>query len=186
MRDINFFSQSINAVSSAKRKTTVLMAVIAGLLVIVGGVYGMTALTVMSLPIDIKQSRNYLESSEVINGKKVLQEKRTQLELLKQYDAAVTGIQANIDNSDKVRSELIEKINGTLPGGVEVLNINLTQQTVVISAEAGSRTQIAELEHNLLETQLFTKVHIGSIGGEDGSGKFTFSANCQLKEVIEK
>lgn len=186
MRDLNFFSQSINAVRSTKRKTAVLLGVIIGIILLFGGIYGATALTVMGLQRDIKQNQDYLTSPEVIEGKKVLADKRNQLELLKQYDTAVTGILTNMDNSDKVRSELIETMNGTLPDGVEVLNLNLSQKSVVINAKSTSRPKIAELEHNLLETGLFDKVHIGTIDGEDGNFSYSFSANCQLKDVIEK
>jgi Tfp pilus assembly protein PilN len=185
MRDLNFFSEHINSESSAKRKKAIVLGVLAGIIAMMAVIYGITAMIVGKLETDIQKSRDYLESSEVAQSKKELEAKKARLALLKQYDEAVTEIKKTIDDSDKVRSELIEKINGTLPSGVRVLNFTVSQQNVNISAEAGSRIQIAELEHNLMETELFNKVHIGAVNNKDETGIFSFTIDCILKEVIK-
>lgn len=186
MSDLNFFSQYINSQRTAEKKLLLILTGLVCIIAMLGAVYGLTEINVRTLQSEINESREYLNSTEVINGKKKIQEKRQEQELLEQYDAAVTEIKGKIDDSDKVRSETIAKINETLPGSVKVLNINLSQQTINIGGTAADRIQIAELEHNLLETGLFHKVHIGAIDSDEISGIFSFNVDCTLKEVIEK
>lgn len=186
MSDLNFFSQQLNTVRMTNRKTIILLTVIAGIIILISGIYAVTEIAVIGLKTDIKRNQDYLNSPEVANGKKELRDKKNQLDVLKQYDTAVSGLLANIDDSDKVRSKLIETIDITLPSGVEINNLTINQQNVSMTATAPGRLEIAEMEHNLLETGLFEKVHVDVVTSGTDKKIYSFNVKCLLKEVVAK
>ncbi len=187
MRDLNFFSSSINARKSSQGKRLTLILVFFASVLIIASVYIVTELKAVVIQEDIAAMDAYLKSEDVAKKRQDILERRTKLEVAGKYYNAVESIRSDIDRIDLVKSSLLEQISKTLPAGVVFKKLSFTDNTITIQGTSTGQTKIAELHHNFNSMDIFREVFIGNIQKQaENTEGYDFDIQCTLKDVVRQ
>lgn len=186
MQDYNFFSAYKVKGKVSTQKTLIVALVAVVVLGIMGGFYAVTQIMASSLHRDISSMQTFLSSKETLQKVSEVEKKKKSMEIMSRYENVVDTFIAYINRNDKVKSSLMEDLNKTLPQDILFTNMNVTQKDIKLQGEANGWTSIAELEHNLNALGIFSQVRVNTIqAASDGGARFTFDAECTLKDVIK-
>lgn len=184
MRDFNFFSSFIESKKASASKYIIIGLISTFIIIIVGGFSYINHKNAIALEEEIKGYKAYLNSGEVIEKVKEVEEKRRKIGVMKKYFEALEKINSGLENTYVVDSELIENIAATFPKELFISSMSITDNIVQMQGISSNRVAIAELQHNLKEIRLIDKVNVGIISEEsEESNNFIFNMTCIFKDV---
>lgn len=188
MKDVNFFKPYLG-----KNKEKINLKIyVYGTIIIVASVIIGTLITntvrMFMLDSSINDYKNKLKSPEIQEKLKEAETVNNQTNLLKQYDASLTGIAVSIKQRDNVSDNLLKDISSTLPKNVSFKNIDIVENTISIKGVSSDRTSIAELKHNLSELPDMKDAYVNTIDSTNtntntSNGVYSFDIKCVLKDV---
>ena len=184
MYDLNFFATPIR---SEKRSYAGVIGLLVMILVIVAVaayyLWQESQANIIRTDIDSKQA--YLKSQEVTTKLKELDIIKQKTQLLQNYQATFDVIDSYVDQSALVSTDLLARINATVPQSVIFKNLAIATNIFTIDAVATNNQPIAELIYNLKQTQLFSSVELVNVSlADEITDEKTFTLQAFLKEVI--
>ncbi len=187
MNDLNFFSEYIRQTKNAYKKTAVVYAIAALVLLSVIGSYVITQLKVNAIEAETASMNEYLNDTKTIKQLQEIEELKLKLKILSEYGAQLNACQNNINKADVIKSQLLEKFDSALPENVVISALSYTQSSITVNGIANARVPAAELSYNLYGLGIFTEVHVSKITNEaQAADSYQFEAACALKEVISQ
>lgn len=187
MRDLNFFSASINDIKVVKKKKMTITAIFLAVVILIGGAYGAMELVALSIRTDIVALKSYINAKETAEKRNEVTEKKRRLEIMNKYLTAVSTINKDISNADIIKSQLFDDISKTFPVNISLKNLSLTSNILAIQGEAASKDSIAELHHNLKSSGLFESVFTSNINKPQADiESYDFDIQCTLKSGVKK
>lgn len=185
-KDYNFFSDLHTTNSLARNKTITAITCLILLVVIVGGFYVCTELKAHAIEKDISDAKNFLNSPDILKKRQEYTEKKTKYELMNKYYSSVEAVALAISNSDKVKSNLLQKVMTTVPWNVTFNTMSVSQNQINIQGVSANRVTLAEFYHNLDSLGLFKDVYISSIQKDTATPDSSlYNIQCTLKDVIK-
>jgi len=182
MRDFNFFSSYIDQNKKSKNNNILIVSSIIILIVSMSGFTVYTNSKIKKVEEEKAKYEEYLNSEKVVKELAKVNEKKTKIEIMKKYYNAVSDINIEMNEADKINTILMDRISSKLPTNLFLKSMNIDGINVNIQGVAMNRTSIAELEYNLKELGIFDSVHISNISKEsDETQNFTFALKCTLK-----
>lgn len=184
MKDLNFFAPYQG---KKKEKTNTNMYIY--------GAAGLVGFAILSTLIfnsaklfllnrEISNFTEKLGDSEIQTELKEANSINNQIELLTQYDIALSDVAKSTKNRNNVSDELLNKINSTIPSEITFKNLVVANNTLSIQGTASNRTSIAELEHNLKQLTIMDDTYVNSIKNAGAvEGEYSFDIKCVLKDV---
>ena len=125
-----------------------------------------------------------LSASEIQTQLKEAEDINKQIDILKQYDTALTDVAISVKDRDNVSDTLLKDISSTLPSEVSFKNLDVVENTIAIKGTSTNREAVAELKHNLSELPIMEDVYVNSIDTQSAvEGEYSFDIKCVLKDV---
>lgn len=184
MRDFNFFSSFIETKKASTAKYSFVALIIIFIIFIVGGFSYINHSKAKVLEKEIKDLKTYLEANEVVEEIKEIEEKKRKLVVMKEYFSVLEEINRSIDNAYVINSELIEKIASKFPSELFVNSMLISQDNLQMQGISNNRIAIAELQHNLKQLEVFSRVNVSTISKEsEESSNFVFTMTCMFEGV---
>lgn len=185
MNDLNFFSEYILKTRNAYRKTAVVYAIAALVLLFVIGSYVATQLKVNAIEAEIAAMNEYLNDPETKGQLKEIEELKSKIKILSEYGTQLKACQDSVNKADVIKSTLLEKFNTALPKQMAMDSLTYTQNNITLKGTADDEIPVAELSYNLYGLGIFTEVHVSKISGDaQGADRYEFEATCALKGVV--
>lgn len=182
MRDFNFFSSYIDQNKKSKNNNILIVLSIIILIACMSGFTVYTNIKIKKVEEEKAKYEEYLNSEKVVAELKKVNEKKTKIKIMKKYYSAVSDINIDMNEADKINTILMDRISSKLPTNLFLKSMNIDGINVNLKGVAMNRTSIAELEYNLKDLGIFDSVHISNISKEsDETQNFTFALKCTLK-----
>ncbi|MCT4509433.1 MAG: PilN domain-containing protein [Tepidibacter sp.] len=182
MRDFNFFSPYIDQNKKSKNNNILIFLSIIIIIISMCGFILYTNMKIKKLEEQKAKYEGYLNSKKVVKELKKVNEKKAKVEIMKNYYNAVSDINIEMSEADKINTVLMDRISSKLPTDLFLKSMNIDGVNVNMQGVAMNRTCIGELEYNLKQLGVFDLVHISNISKEsDESENFTFALKCTLK-----
>lgn len=184
MKDLNFFKPYLG---KNKEKMNFKMYVygmmgIVGILIIVS--FGINITKIIVLNKSINDYKEKLSASEIQTQLKEAENINKQIDILKQYDTALSDVAVSVKKRDNVSDTLLKDISSTLPSEVSFTNLDVTENTIAIKGTSTNREAVAELKHNLSKLPIMSDVYVNSINTQSAvEGAYSFDIKCVLKDV---
>ena len=131
----------------------------------------------------IKQAEEFLNSPEVKEKLGATQAKKDSILNLKKYGANIDIALNKITLTNRVKSNFLDTFEKTLPSSVYIRYLEVREDKLIFEGTGRLWQSIAELTHNLEETELFARVHVISVVKRRDGLIYDFSMACDLKEV---
>ena len=184
MKDINFFKPYLG--KNKERINSQMFVygamVIVGLLIIV--TFGINTTKIFLLDKSISSYNGKLAASEIQVQLKEAENINKQINILKQYDTALTDVAISVKGRNNVTDTLLRDISSTLPSKVSFKSLNIVGNTIAIQGVSVDRTGVAELEYNLSKLPIMGDVYVNSINTQSAlEGAYSFDIKCVLKDV---
>ena len=184
MQDINFFKPYLGKKRQKKNSNMYIYGAMAivGLLIIVS--FGVNTARIILLDKSITSYNDKLTDSEIQTQLNEAEKINKKINILKQYDTALTDVAISVKDRDNVSDTLLNDISSTLPNDVSFKNLTVIENTVVMQGTSTNRTAVAELKHNLSELPIMKDVYVNSIDTQSAvEGEYSFDIKCVLKDV---
>ena len=182
-KDINFFSSFEQIKLEQKRKTKRLLTIFIGILFLVVCIYGYIGAKIFYLNHSIKQAEEFLASPKVKEDLEAIQAKKDSISNLKIYGNNIDIALNKIALTNRVNSYFLDTFENTLPSSVFIRYLEVRKDKIILEGTAQLWESIAELTHNLEETDLFVRVHLNSVAKKKDGLIYDFSLACDLKEI---
>jgi type IV pilus assembly protein PilN len=184
MKDLNFFS-AYNGDNKQKRGFEIYFCITAGIvgaLIILNAIIGGVKIFMVhrsisqyNLKLNETEFKEQLSEAENINKK---------IEVLSNYEGAVSEVISNVKKDDIVTDGLLNDISGNMPKEVTFKDFDINGYDVTIKGSTNTRSAIGEFEHNLCQLAEIKSVHVDKIAKSNTVGEdYTFEMTCILKEV---
>lgn len=186
MRDFNFFAPYIGKNKSDKNKNLYIRITAVVVVGFIGATLLWNSISLLMLNRDIKNLNSELNKPDKVEKLRQAEILNNKQEILNKYYAGLENIFTDVENRNRISSELMADLSSTMPKGVSFKSMNLDGQTIQIQGEAGSRVAIAELQHNLKQLEFVAEVSVSTINDGSGSGSqgaYSFALKCTLKDV---
>jgi len=184
MKDLNFFKPYLGKNKekiNAKRYVYGAMVIVA-LLIIVS--FGINTTRLILLNKSIKDYNEKLAASDIQTQLKEAENINKQIDVLKQYDKAITDVAISVKGRDNVSDTLLKYLSSTLPSEVSFKNLDITENNIAIKGTSTNRQAVAELKHNLSNLPIMSDVYVSSLDTQSGvEGDYSFDIKCVLKDV---
>ncbi|MCE5221059.1 MAG: PilN domain-containing protein [Clostridium sp.] len=184
MKDINFFKPYLGKKKEKINSNIYVYGamIIVGLLIIV--TFGVNITRIFLLNKSISSYNEKLSASEIQTQLKEADNINKQIDILKQYDTALTDVAISVKGRDNVSDTLLKDISSTLPSEVSFKNLDVVENTIAIKGTSTNREAVAELKHNLNELPIMSDVYVNSIDTQSAvEGEYSFDIKCVLKDV---
>ena len=184
MKDINFFKPYLgkNKEKINSQRYVYGAMVIVGLLIIV--TFGINTTKIFRLNKSITNYTKELSASEIQTQLKEAENINKQIDILKQYDTALTDVAISVKGRDNVSDTLLKDISSTVPSEVSFKNLEVIENTIAIKGTSTNREAVAELKHNLSKLPIMEDVYVNSIDTQSAvEGEYSFDIKCVLKDV---
>lgn len=183
MNDINFFSTFAREKEQLRKKTKKTRNLVWGVILLIVLFYGVMGLRMFYMYWSIQNGEKFLNSPDVKPRLEVIDAQRTASQSMVKYNAELTKAGKKIEQTDRVSTELLDKIQNTMPATVTLRFLQLKESQLFLEGNAPVWTTAAELIHNLEATGLCSRVHVRSVTKNEDAGTYSFSLLCELKEV---
>jgi len=195
LKDINLFKQykkSKNVVNLNSGKY-VLSVCLLCLIILFGAFYMYTDNRIRNISIEIDIMEKKLTTPENVEGLRIYNETKNQVNIMKTYISAVDAIENSIEKTSYINGGFLTLMNSTLPANTFLQNMNITENGVQIIGIAKNREEIAEYQHNLKSLGIFDEVFIANISSieqqnlvttgteSENEGNFNFALECRRK-----
>lgn len=184
MKDINFFKPYLG---KSKEKINSKMYIygsgaLVGILIIVSLIFN--TVKIFLLDRSINDYKGKLTAQEIQEKLKEADNVNKQIDVLKQYDAALSDVAVSVKKRDNVSESLLKDISSTVPSQVSFKNLDIVENTIVIKGISSDRKAVAELKHNLSSLTIMQDVCVNSIDTQSAvEGEYSFDIKCVLKDV---
>ncbi|HHY82516.1 MAG TPA: PilN domain-containing protein [Clostridiales bacterium] len=202
-RDLNFFSMTIDAGRSTRKKVIIYVVLFIIYLLLVAGAFFTLELAVKAAQTQIDSYNEYLLSEEVSLKRQQAADKKQEINSLQQFSGSLESFIVHIQGISTISSDYLNKITSAIPHDLYFTNISMTSDQLQIQGVAPSRHLIAEYQNNMEALELFSSIHISNIttvtaaspneqAGQEGreepeaAESYSFTMSCQLKDVIEE
>jgi len=184
MKDVNFFKPYLGKNKEKMNfKRYIYGAMVIVILLIVVS-FGINTTKIFFLNKSISDYNEKLAASEIQVQLKEAENINKQINVLKQYDLALTDVAISVKGRNNVTDTLLKDISSTLPSKVSFKSLNIAGNTIAIQGVSADRTEVAELEHNLRELPIMGDVYVNSINTQSAlEGAYSFDIKCVLKDV---
>ncbi len=184
--EMNFFKPYLAKDKSGQDYSKVVITTVAGITAAILLFYGITSADIYLVNRDTK-AMNAIMTEKVFAQKIThFNEVKRKLDALGQYDAVVGKLNSDIGSTYIISSEYLDAINKTLPQDSFLQAYRVRDGAVEIQGVTANRTAIAECEHNLIQSNLFSKVFVTNIGQQAGTTNYLFMVKCISKGWVEK
>jgi type IV pilus assembly protein PilN len=184
MKDINFFEPYLgkNKEKINSKKYIYGAAAIVGILILGSLIFNSTRIYLLNK--SITSYKDKLADSEIQTQLKEAESVNKQIDVLKQYDTALTDVAVSVKKRDNVSETLLKDISSTVPSQVSFKNLDIVENTISIKGTSTGRTAVAEFKHNLNELPIMESVYVNSIDAQSSvEGEYSFDIKCVLKDV---
>lgn len=184
MKDLNFFKPYLG---KSKEKVNFNMyiygsAAVVGILIIGSLIFNTTRTFLLDR--SITDYKTKLAASDIQEKLKEADNLNKQINVLKQYNTALSDVAVSVKKRDNVSETLLKDISSTVPSQVAFKNLDIVENTVAIKGISSDRTAIAELKHNLSNLPIMHDVYVNSIDTQGAvEGSYSFDIKCVLKDV---
>ncbi|MTI48214.1 MAG: PilN domain-containing protein [Firmicutes bacterium] len=184
MKDLNFFSPYIKVNKSSKIKKTYVFITVISLALIFGGAHFWTIYRMNNIEKNITEMEDFLKSNDVVDDIKNLNEKKREVEIMNKYYDLALIINEDMESVDRLGTGILSKITNALPEDITFDMISMDINNIQIQGISRSRVSIAELQHNLKNSNIFSKVYVIDISKASKEiDRFVFALKCTLKDV---
>jgi hypothetical protein len=166
MKDINFFSVYAKRRDSALLKTTGILIIFLGILVVIGGTYLALNLYCRSIEHKAQDISDYLNSEEVAKTLAEVERYSNGSTVLDRYEGMIDEIEANLQATNYIGSPRLDAISAALPSDVMMSSISVAQNTAEIVFEVPDLTVSAQLVSALSALPFFESVAVESIDAD--------------------
>lgn len=191
MRDFNFFRsyQKKRNVASPKLTRYGLIALVA--VILVGAVWGVNFYRISQIKNNMKDMQSFMAAPENVAKYKLYLKEKEKLAVLTAYYDAVSKINNSIENKDQLNTKTLDVLLSTMPSDVMLQTMQLKSSDMAFQGVSKSHAAIAEFEHNLKESGLYSHVLVSNItrttdvlnpGAQD---LYLFAVTCKVKGGTE-
>lgn len=131
---------------------------------------------------EIEQEQLYLDSAEVKEGMKRIQDKKDLISKLETLETSFVSMDSILRINGIVHVGLFSDINLSVPQYVYITNLTMSGDTITIQGYADSYKSVGEFEHNIRSNARFSAVSVPSITNTNGN--FSFSMNIVLNMEV--
>ena len=184
MKDLNFFKPYLGKKKEKMNFNIYIYSALAisGLFIIVS--FGINTTKIIMLNKSIAEYNTKLADPDIKSKLKEAESINKQIDVLKEYDSALTDVSISVKDRDNVSAELLKDISSTVPSEVSFKNLDVIENTVMIKGITTDRAAVAELKHNLSRLSEVADVYVNSIDIKDAvEGEYSFDIKCVLKDV---
>jgi type IV pilus assembly protein PilN len=185
MKDINFFKPYLGK-NKEKINTNIYtygIISISTLLIII--TFALNTIKIFTLNKSIESYNDKLSAPQIQTQLKEVESINKQIDLLNQYESALTNVVVSVKDRDNVSDSLLSAISSTLPSEVSFDSFSISNNTIAISGVSKNRTAIAELQYNLKKLSIMSDVYVNSIDTQSAvDGEYSFDIKCVLKGVM--
>lgn len=174
MRDFNFFSEYVFTESKLKPRTLVLPVFILIIVCSIIGTYLYLEYEIDNKESTIAEQEQYLSDDEVVRTKKELDALREEYNYLSVLEGETTIFQLLIQTSYSVTEELTDTILNAVPRNIAFSTYIIDDNQVFISGIATERTDVAEFENNLRNTNIFMDIYVSVIRYNEETEHYDF------------
>lgn len=190
-QDFNFFSHEIYSKRSTRKRSIQLGVMVLIFLMLIAGVYFYFEYAIHSAQEQIDSLDEFLALEEVDANRRLVAEKKQEINELKRHSAALKSFLENIQRKDIIGIEYINQLTSAIPQGLFFESITLTTEQIHIQGKSPNRQIIAEYLNNMQALELFQDVHVPSITTiseeeDNEQGEYSFVMTCILKDVMEE
>jgi len=184
VKDVNFFKPYLG---KDKEKVNSKMYIygfvtLVGILII--GSFIVNTTRMFLLERSINDYKGKLAAAEIQEKLKEADIVNNQIEVLKQYDSALSEVAVSVKKRDNVSETLLKNVSSTVPSQVSFKNLDIVENTIVIKGVSTDRTAVAEFKHNLSNLPIMQNVYVNSIDTQSAvEGEYSFDIKCVLKDV---
>ncbi|GKU26424.1 hypothetical protein CFOLD11_32510 [Clostridium folliculivorans] len=187
MNDFNFFAPYQGKQKQVVNKKIYIYTVSAVVAVFIVGTFAWNSINVYMLNRDIDKFQNSINSPKVQAKVKEAQVLNNKLDVLNKYEGGLSKINEGMNSRSVISSELLRKINSTLPENVYFRSISVDGSSLSFQGVSKTRSAIGELQHNIKGLDIIAEGQIGNISEDDSSnGSYSFDLKCTLKDVDGK
>jgi len=184
MRDLNFFKPYLGQNKEKVNSKIYVYGMMVVVLLAIIVTLGINTTQIMLLNRSISDYNQKLSASEIQAQLKEAENINKQIDILKQYDKALTDVAISVKSRDNVSESLLKDISSTLPTEVLFKNLDVVENNISIKGTSTNREAVAELEHNLRELPTMADVYVNSIQIQSAvDGAYSFDIKCVLKDV---
>lgn len=180
-QEYNFFYPYIQ---KSRRMARIRLEIIIALLVLIGSVFILQLFNFMYSN-EMKNRLSALENEiSILESNPVVQqynETVRKYEILSQYGEIITNIDRSIHSIDVINIELFNTLERCFPANINMTSLSLNMYELSIQGNGASLKDVADLENNLRNSEMFDRVHVSVIHHNENI--ITFSALCLIKDV---
>lgn len=178
MREMNFFNPYLDKKQQGLRGHRLYIVIGITAFTLAVAYYAVSWYFIYAIRQDISEMNEYMHNPA--NSAKVQKYLNTEIKLdaLKQYDVAITTVNAYAETQGQISSAYLEELDSALPQTVFLQSANFQKDGVEIQGIGSSRTAIAEYQHNLKNLGIFEKVFVGNITADQAGTNLIFSIEC--------
>lgn len=183
-RDINFFSVYRTTADTLDDKFKIIsLSLLVGSLVIVLATFASLKLSDISVRRSIDEANAYLQTPEVVEAKKAVEEDMAKIASLNKYKQAALRVSSGCAEFPKIDSELFRAIAGMMPSDVEAESITYDGKTIALTCTCKDSASPAVFVHALDSSGRFKSVNYSALEAAAGSngGSYSFSVAISLK-----
>ncbi|MTK11915.1 MAG: PilN domain-containing protein [Clostridiaceae bacterium] len=197
--DFNFFESYIGTHKKKKFKHLYITLIVSTLALVFLTSFIWNYIKINNTQKEIESLKIQVDSPQAKAKLNEVDKLKKKYDVLNKYYGQAYGITTAIDNKSIISSSLIEKIFSQIPKTLSFKSFNVTVGdkgaggSIDIQGIAESRSNIAELEHNLKLVDSIKEVQVSNIAEvnsvleskSNNNSSYTFSMKCTLKDVDE-
>lgn len=183
MRDFNFFAPYQGKNKEQKDKKIYIYIVSGVLVAFIFGTLIWNTTSIIITKSQIKKYNEEINADDIQEKIKIAEDLNNKTITLNKYETAISNINSSMAKNDVVTSEMLEKINSTIPKEVSFSSTSIDSGSITCKTESKTRQAISELQYNLKQLNNIEDVKISSISGDESDSKgYTFDLKCTLKD----
>lgn len=183
IRDINFFAPYVKEQETSTAQL-VLTGVATVVLVGIAGTLGYNVFQSQSLDSKIKVVNANLADKTFIDNYKKAGDVALRKNMLQGFNTAVMTVYDGIIDRSIVDPVIMAQINSTVPSGVNITTMSISDGKLTIQANSKSGAEAADFKYNIDNLPIIKKSFMNSLSSDfdEVSEEFTFTINCTLEE----
>lgn len=184
MKDVNFFKPYLGKDKEKVNSKMYIYGFVALVGILIIGSFIVNTTRMFLLERSINDYKGKLAAAEIQEKLKEADSVNNQIEVLKQYDSALSEVAVSVKKRDNVSETLLKNVSSTVPSQVSFKNLDIVENTIVIKGVSTDRTAVAEFKHNLSNLPIMQNVYVNSIDTQSAvEGEYSFDIKCVLKDV---
>ncbi|MGL5633755.1 MAG: PilN domain-containing protein [Sarcina sp.] len=183
IRDINFFAPYVKEQETSVAQVA-LTSVATVVLVGIAGTLGYNVFQTQSLDTKIATvNANLVEKTFVKNYEKA-GDIALRKNMLQGFNTAIMTVYDGIIDRSIVDPVIMGQINSTVPAGVNITSLSLSNGTLTIQANSKSAGEAADFKYNIDNLPIIKKSFMNALSSDfdEVAEEYTFTINCTLQE----